>query len=75
MRLSRILGNPDPVQSDAEWFAEENRWNFDTAISRVESFIKMAWVYNLWQEGNNPAHWESVLLCLRRMERDRKRRK
>lgn len=73
MRSPRILENPDPVQTCAELIAEANRWNFDEAISQVDSFLRMAWEYNLWSEGNNPPYWERVILRLRSMERDRAR--
>lgn len=73
MRPPRILAEPDPVQTGAELIAEANRWDFNAAISQVDTFLQMAWAYNLRNEGNNPAYWECVKLRLLRMERDRAR--
>ena len=73
MRPPRILVQPDPVQAGADLIAEANRWDFSAAISQVESFLQMAWDYNLRNEGNNPAYWELVRLRLRSMARDRAR--
>lgn len=73
MRHARILVKPDPIQAGADLIAEANRWDFDAAISQVDVFLKMAWEYNLRNDGNNPAYWERVRLRLRSMERDRAR--